>query len=79
MGTSSEALCACGTQGGGTPLHDAAMNGHKEVVALLLQSGADTSAKNNVSLVGLPCWVLGSRVGGSTLQPGTHACSPTSV
>ena len=33
-----------------TPLHWATLRGHKEVVALLLERGADKEAKNNVSV-----------------------------
>ena len=36
-------------QGGGTPLHIAANMGHPEVVKLLLEAGADITAKNPVS------------------------------
>jgi len=32
-----------------TPLHIACVNGHHAVVKLLLQSGADKDAKDNVS------------------------------
>ena len=38
------------TQDGRTPLHYAALNGHKDVAALLLERGADKEAKNNVSV-----------------------------
>jgi ankyrin repeat protein len=31
---------------GGTPLHRAAMNGHKEIAELLIAKGADVNAKN---------------------------------
>ena len=31
----------------GTPLHDAALNGHKEVAELLIDKGADVNAKHN--------------------------------
>ena len=37
------------TQDGQTPLHYAALNGRKDVAALLLEWGADKEAKNNVS------------------------------
>jgi len=30
-----------------TPLHDAAYRGHKEIVELLIDAGADVNAKNN--------------------------------
>jgi ankyrin repeat protein len=32
---------------GNTPLHDAALNGHKDVAELLVAHGADVNAKNN--------------------------------
>ena len=30
-----------------TPLHEAAMEGHREIVELLIAAGADVNAKNN--------------------------------
>jgi ankyrin repeat protein len=39
-------------QGGDTPLHNAALNGHSEVVKVLLEkvTQADAAAKNNVRI-----------------------------
>ena len=39
----------CVPQLGTTPLHDAAGQGHPEVVKLLLEAGADITAKTEVS------------------------------
>ena len=38
---------------GSTPLHVAASNGHAEVVALLLENGADPNAKNRIDVTPL--------------------------
>jgi hypothetical protein len=46
---SAAALRRCGcAQNGNTPLHQAAVNGHVECVALLVERGANKEAKNNV-------------------------------
>ena len=34
-------------EGGLTPLHTAAMNGHKEIAELLIEKGADVNAKDH--------------------------------
>lgn len=48
---------------GVTPLHDAAANGHIEVVKLLLAHGASINLKdNNVSLLSLSGIVLNTKV-----------------
>ncbi len=41
-------LHLCDPQGGGTPLHCAADNGHKELTSMLLDKGAHLEAKNGV-------------------------------
>ena len=40
---------ASATQTGSTPMHCAALKGHKDAAALLLEWGADKEAKDNVS------------------------------
>ena len=42
-------LPLCNLQDGNTPLHRAALNGHKEVAALLLDKGANLEALDKVS------------------------------
>jgi ankyrin repeat protein len=43
---------------GWTPLHEAALGGHKETVELLIAKGADVNAKNNDGVTPLN-WALG--------------------
>ena len=38
---------------GETPLHAAALNGHKEIAELLIEKGADLNAKNVVGMTPL--------------------------
>ena len=42
-------------QRGDTPLHKAAENGYTKIVSLLIGNGADTSSKNNVSILVYIC------------------------
>jgi ankyrin repeat protein len=47
--------CNLCSQGGATPLHNAAARGHVEVAALLLDRGANIEAANEVSMVIAVC------------------------
>ena len=73
------ALLLCGpAQYGMTPLHWAAFNGRLEVVRLLLDSGADKEATNQVRT---PCATAAARCvgmcGGAKLAGCSRACAPS--
>ena len=44
-------LLLCISQGGNSSLHFAALNGHLEIVKLLIQNGASSTQRNNVSVI----------------------------